>query len=49
MLGSHLSLFELSLPVVSQQFLPPTAILAASGGFRRSLGVSAANSTAPKE
>jgi hypothetical protein len=46
-LGSHLLLFELSLPVVSQQFRPPTAILAASGGLRHGLGVSAAAFTGP--
>ena len=40
--SNALSLFELSLPVVSQQFRPSTAILAASGGFRRNLGVSGA-------
>jgi serine/threonine protein kinase len=43
-MGSHLLLFELSLPVASQQFRPSTTILAASAAFRRGLRVSAADS-----
>ncbi len=41
--GSHLLPFELSLPVVHND-LPSTAILAATGGFRGGLGISAADS-----
>jgi hypothetical protein len=44
MMGSHSFWVELSLPVVSQQFRPSTAILSGSGGFGCGLGVSAADS-----
>jgi hypothetical protein len=40
--GSHSLLFELSLPVISQQLRLSIAILAANGGFRRDPGVSSA-------
>jgi hypothetical protein len=46
--GSQLLLFELSPPVVSQQFQPLAATVAASGGLRTVLGVSAANLTAQR-
>jgi hypothetical protein len=42
-LGSQLLLFELSLPVVSLQFRPLAAMVAASGGFKNRLGVSGAD------
>jgi hypothetical protein len=38
--GSHLLLFELSLPVISPQFWRSTALFARNGAFRRGLGAS---------